>query len=97
MVGDRLVSSEVSERDFMEFPVVMGCVPVSAMTKTRSGVLWRAPPPLAALRMAAWMSWHSALWRLIRRASWSGHSPVICIHKSGMWQSGHSVRAWPYL
>ena len=45
VVGDRLVSSEVRERDPMEFHVVMGCVPVSAMTKIRSGALWRAPPP----------------------------------------------------
>jgi len=29
-------------------PVVIGCVPASAMTWTRSGALWRAPPPCFA-------------------------------------------------
>ncbi len=95
VVGDRLVSSEVGESDAMEFPVDMGCVPVFAMTRTRSDALWRAPPPLAVLRMTAWMSWHAALWRLMRMTSWYGHSPVICVHESGMWQSEYSyVRAW---
>ncbi len=37
VVGDMLVSSEVGESDSMVSPVVMGCVPVSAMTRTRSG------------------------------------------------------------
>jgi len=98
VVGARLGSSEVRESDSMESPVVMGCVPVSAMTRSKSGALWRAPPPLAILRMAAWMSWYAALWRLTRKASWSGHSPAICVHESGMWQSGYSfIRAWPYL
>jgi hypothetical protein len=98
VVGDRFVSSEVGESDSMESPVVMGCVPVSTMTKTRSGVLWRTPPPLAVLQMAAWMSWHAALWRLMRMASWSGHFPAICVHESGMRQSGHSFdRLWQYL
>ena len=75
MVGGRLLSSEVGESDSMESPVVMGCVPVSAMTSTRSGAIWRAPPPLAVLRIAASMSWHAALRRLMHMASWSGHSP----------------------
>ena len=39
VVGDVLVSSEVGESDSMECPVVMGCVPVSAMTSTRFGAL----------------------------------------------------------
>ena len=56
VVGGRLVSSEVGESDSMDSPVVMGCGPVSALTSTRSGALWRAPPPLAVLRMSAWMS-----------------------------------------
>ena len=56
VVGGRLVSSEVGESDSMDSPVVMGYVPVSAMTSTRSGVLWKAPPPLVVLRMVAWMS-----------------------------------------
>ncbi len=82
----------------MPSPVVMGCVPVSAITMTRYGELWRAPPPLAVLRMAAWMSWHAALWRLMRKASWSGHSPAICVQESGLRHSRHSsVNAWPYL
>ncbi len=54
--GDRLVSAEVEETDAMESLVVMGCVPVSAVTMTRSGALWRAPPPLGVLWMAALMS-----------------------------------------
>ncbi len=70
MDGGGLVSTEVGERDSMESPVVMGCMPVSSMTKTRSGALWRAPPPLGVLQM----SWHAALWRLMRRALCSGHS-----------------------
>ena len=49
----RVCSSWVGERDLMSSPVVMGYVPVSAITRTRSGELWRAPPPLAVLRMAA--------------------------------------------
>ena len=53
VVGDRWVFSEVGESDFMESPVVMGCVLVSAITRIRSGATWRAPPTLAFLRMAA--------------------------------------------
>ena len=45
VVGGRLVFSEVGESDSMGFPMVMSCVPVSAMTSTRSGDLWRTPPP----------------------------------------------------
>ena len=82
MGGERLVSSAVEESDSMESPVVMGCVSVSAMVRTRSGALCRAPPPLAVLRMAAWTSWHAALWGLIRKASWSGHSPAIYVMES---------------
>jgi hypothetical protein len=85
VIGGGSVSSEVGEKDSMESPVVMGCVPVSAMTNTRSVALWRAPPPLAVLRMVAWMTWQAALWRLMRRASWFGHySPAIWVHESGM-------------
>ena len=69
VVGDGAASSEVGESDYMESPVVMGCMLVSAMTSTRSEALWRAPPPLVVLRMAAWTSWQAALWRLMRRAS----------------------------
>ena len=82
--GERLVSSAVEESDSMDSPVVMGCRPVSVMTSTRSDALWRAPHPLAVLRMAAWMSWHAALWRLMRMASWSGHSSEIWVHESGI-------------
>ena len=39
VVGERLVSSEVGEIDSMESPVVMSCVPVSALTSTRSRAL----------------------------------------------------------
>ncbi len=53
LVGDESVPSEVVESDSMESPVVMGWTHVSAMTSTRSGALWRAPPPLVVLRMAA--------------------------------------------
>ncbi len=56
VVGGRLVSSEVGESDSMESPVVMDCVPVSTMTSTRSGALWRAPPLLVVFRIATWMS-----------------------------------------
>ena len=84
VVGDGSVSSELGESDSMESLVVMGWAPVSAMTNLRSGALWRDPPPLAVLRMAACTSWHAALWRLIRRASWSGHFPTMWVHESGM-------------
>ena len=84
VVGDGSVSSEVGESDSMESPLVMGWTPVSAMTNVRSGALWRAPPPLAVWRMAAWTRWHAALWRLMRRASWSGHSPTMWVWESGM-------------
>jgi hypothetical protein len=40
VVGDRLVSSDVGESDSMESPVVICCVPVSAMTRTRPGAKW---------------------------------------------------------
>ena len=84
VVGDGTASSEVGESYSMESPVVMGCMHVSAMTSTRSKALWRAPPPLAVLRMVAWTSWQAALWRLMRRASWSGHPPAMWGHESGM-------------
>ena len=38
-VGGRSVSSEVGESDSVDYPVDRGYVPVSAMTKTRSGML----------------------------------------------------------
>ena len=60
VVGGRLLSSEVGEIESMESPMVMGCVSVSAMANTWSGALWRAPPILVVLRLAAWMSWHAA-------------------------------------
>jgi len=77
LVGDGSMSSEGGESYSMESLVVMGWTPVSAMTNVRSGTLWRAPHPLAVLRMAAWTSWQAALWRLMRKASWSGHSPAM--------------------
>ncbi len=49
VVGGGLVSSEVGESASMESPVVMGCVPVSAITSIRSGTLWKAPSPLSGL------------------------------------------------
>jgi hypothetical protein len=84
LVGDGSVSSEVEESDSMESPVVLGWMNVSAMTMIRSGALWRAAPPLAVLRMAAWTSWQAALWRLMRKASLSGHSPAMWVHDSGI-------------
>ena len=69
VVGARSVSSEVGESYSMESHVVMGWLSVSAMTNIRSGALWRAPPLLAALRMAAYTSWQAALWRLMRVAA----------------------------
>ncbi len=84
VVGDKSVSSEVEESDSMESPIVMGWMPVSAMTNCRSGALWMVYPPLAALRMAAWIGWQDSLWRLMRRASWSGRSPAMWVHESGM-------------
>ena len=54
-------SSSVEESDFRDWFVVMDCVPVSAMTRTRSGALWRASPPFAVLRIMAWTSCHAAL------------------------------------
>ena len=95
--GGESVSSEVGKNAFMESYVVMGWMHVSAMTMIRSDALWRAAPPLAVLRMAAWISWHVALWRLMRRDSWSGHSPAMWVQESGMWHSGRSyVGACPY-
>ncbi len=84
MGGGGLVSSEVGESDSMESPVVMGCVLVSAITSSMSGALWRAPYPLAVLRMATLNSWQAALWRLTRKASWSGHSLAMWVHESNM-------------
>ncbi len=84
VVWDGSVSSVLGESDSMESLVVMGWTPASAMTNIRSGALLRAPPPLAVLRMAACTSWQAALWRLMRRASWSGHFPAMWKQKSGM-------------
>ena len=84
VVGDGSVSSEVGESDSMESPVVMGRTHVSAMTNIRSSALWRAPPPLAVLRMAAWTSWQAALCQLMRKDSWFGHSPAMWVQESGM-------------
>ncbi len=92
MVGERLSSSNMRERDSMESPVVMGCVPVSAMIRTRSGALWKALPPFAVLRTAAWMSWHAALWRLMRKASWFGHSPAF--YRAGIRLSRRGRISW---
>jgi hypothetical protein len=47
------VSSYVEESDSRGSPVTMDCVPISAMTMTRFGALWRAPPPFAVLRIVA--------------------------------------------
>ena len=56
------------------------------------------PPPLKAVRMAAWVSWHVALCLLIMWLLWCEHWPAMCVHESGMPHSGHtSVSASPYL
>jgi len=39
VVGDMSVSSELGESDSMKSPVVMGWMPVSAMTNIRYGAL----------------------------------------------------------
>jgi len=83
-VGGKVLPSEVGEIDSMESPVVMACVPVSTVTSTWSGALWRAPLLFFVLRMAACMSWQAALWKLMRKASWSRYSPAIWVHESGM-------------
>jgi hypothetical protein len=84
-IGDWSVSSEVGESVVsMESPLVMDWTPMSAMTKIRPGALWRDAPPLAELRMAAWTNWHAALWRLMRRDSWAGHSLAMCVHELGL-------------
>ncbi len=57
VVGDGLASSEVGESDSKESPVVMDCALVFAMTSIRFEALWRVPPPLAVLHMAAWTKW----------------------------------------
>ena len=49
-------SSTVEDSDSWDLLVVVDNVPVSSMTRTRSGALWRAPPPFEVLRMAAWTS-----------------------------------------
>ena len=56
VVGDGSVSSEVGKSVSMESPVVMDWMPMFVMINIRSGALWRAAPPLADLRMAAWTS-----------------------------------------
>ncbi len=84
LVGDGLVSSEEEDMDSMESLVVIDRTHVSAMINLRSGALWRAPRPLAVLRMAARTSWQAVLCRLMRMASWSGHSPAMWVQESGM-------------
>ena len=44
----RVCSSGVGERHLMSSLVVMGCVPVSTITMTRSGALW-SPSSLGSL------------------------------------------------
>ncbi len=96
--GEQLFSLVVGEITSRISSVAWGCVPVSAAIRVRAGALWRAPAPFAVLRTAACMNRHAALQRLMRRASWAGHSPAICVQKSGLRQIGHpSVRIWPYL
>ena len=84
VLGDGSVSSEVGESVSMESPVVTDWMHVSDMNMIRYGALWRDAPPLADLRMTAWTSWHAALWRLMCRASWSGHSPAMWVQESGL-------------
>ena len=56
------------------------------------------PPPLKAVRMAAWVSWHAALCLLMMWLLWCEHWPAMCVHESGKPHSGHaSVGANPYL
>ncbi len=56
---------------------------VSAATRRRSFELYSAPPPFAELRIAAYMNWHAALWRLIARFFGGLHSCAMCVHESG--------------
>ena len=71
---------------------------MSAATRRKSSALYSASPPFAELRIAACMSWHAALWRLIARFLWALHSLAMCVHESGLWHKGHSsVGAFPYL
>jgi hypothetical protein len=84
VVREGSVTSEVGGSDSMESLVIMGWTHVSAIISVRSGALWRAPPPLAVLRMSAWTSLQAALWRLMRITSWSGYSPAMWVHESDM-------------
>ena len=43
----------VEESYPMESTEVVDCILVFGMTKTRSGALWRAPPPFVVLRIVA--------------------------------------------
>ena len=83
VVGDESVSSEVGESDSTESHVVMGWTLVSGMTSIRFGALWRAPPPFVHLAYGGGTSWQAALWRQLRRASWSGHSPAMWVPRVG--------------
>ena len=56
------------------------------------------PPPLNAVRMAAWVSWHAALCLLMMLLACYGHSPAMWVHESGSPHNGHaSVVARPYI
>ncbi len=56
------------------------------------------PPPLNAVRIAAWVSWHDALCMLMMWLLWYEHCPAMCVHESGMPHNGHAaVGANPYL
>ena len=48
--------------------------------------------------MAAWVSWHVALYLLMMWLLWCEHWPAMYVYESGMPHSGHaSVVAKPYL
>ena len=71
---------------------------VSAATRRKSFQRYNAPPPFEESRIAACMSWHAALWRLVVRFLWNLHSLAMYMHESGRWHKGHSsVGACPYL
>ena len=73
-------------------------LPASVETRRRSWGEYMVPPPLKAVLMAAWVSWHAALCLLMIWLVWYEHCLAMCVQESGNPHSGHaSVGASPYL
>jgi hypothetical protein len=83
-------SSRMEQRDSSDSFKLWDCVPMFNVASGKSRELYRAPTPFVVLRIAAYASWHAALWRLIIIPSWYGHSFAMYVYESILWQSGHS-------